>query len=104
MRQVLEMGNTLRVRKGLANLLVIGNNLARGNAAIAIGTLRIKSAVPMLIRLLKDPNLRIRCFSASALGKLGDKKALPALRSLSKKKDHAYQRKMVEGAIKKLTS
>ncbi len=59
---------------------------ARWLLCTVLGDRHAKSAVPILIRHLADPNLTVRCYSAEALGKIGDPKAGPALLALFKKK------------------
>lgn len=48
---------------------------------VALGVMRAKSAVPELIRILKDESLnaRVRCYAATSLGKIGEREALQEL-------------------------
>jgi quinoprotein glucose dehydrogenase len=54
----------------------------RAQAARMIGELRETSGYLKLIPLLRDPEPRVRFFAAIAVGKLGDRKAVPALLGL----------------------
>lgn len=47
-----------------------------------LGDVHAKSAGPILIRHLTDPDLNVRIYSAEALGKIGDPKAGPVLLAL----------------------
>jgi len=59
--------------------------LVRRNAAIALGRMQAKEAVPALIRGLGEDEGNIRAMYASALVNLGDQKAIPALIACSLK-------------------
>lgn len=52
-------------------------------AAIGLGDARIREAVPDLILALKDPVADVRGSAAEALGKIGDRSAIPALRAIA---------------------
>ena len=58
----------------------------RGEAAEALGWCGFGSrrAVSVLIKALGDDSTEVRLFSANALGFIGDKRAIPALKSLLK--------------------
>lgn len=51
----------------------------RGQCAKVAGDLRLKDAVPALVRLLADPEATVRFHAALALGKVGDPSALEGL-------------------------
>ncbi|MGB3082799.1 MAG: HEAT repeat domain-containing protein [Candidatus Omnitrophota bacterium] len=51
----------------------------RGNAAIALGAIGDKRAVPALIKTLGDSDASVGADAAAALGMIGDKRAVPAL-------------------------
>jgi HEAT repeat protein len=57
------------------------NQLARGDVVLLLGTIGDPRAVPVLIKLLLDPeeDCRTRLFAARALGKIRDERAVPAL-------------------------
>lgn len=56
------------------------------------------AAVPDLVNLLTDANLRVRIKAAIALGALGDATALPALAKMAKEDVHSYARGAAETA------
>lgn len=56
----------------------------RVQAALVLGKLGNKRAVPALIRALKDSHPTVRAVSCGALGKLGDQSAVPPLREAQK--------------------
>src|SRR5579859_7499542 len=51
----------------------------RVQAALVLGKLRDKRAVPTLIQALKDPNESVRGVAATSLGQIADKEAANAL-------------------------
>ncbi|HYI08035.1 MAG TPA: HEAT repeat domain-containing protein [Thermoanaerobaculia bacterium] len=51
----------------------------RGNVAAVLETLRARAAVPSLIRLLEDANAAVAVNAASALGAIGDPRAIEPL-------------------------
>lgn len=60
--------------------LLTGTELERANAAIALGELRAKEALPALMdALLKDKSPRVRWEAAKALGLIGDERAVAPL-------------------------
>jgi HEAT repeat protein len=63
----------------LENDLKKGIGLVRVNAAIELGKLRERRAIPALIEALKDPNMALRNNAAFALGEIGDCEAAPHL-------------------------
>jgi HEAT repeat protein len=56
----------------------------RAHAAAVLGRLRAAEAVDTLIGLLKDPSWDVRREAAGALGRIGSRTALPALRALAR--------------------
>ena len=60
----------------------IGRNRIRRNAAVAAGNLRCESAVPELVDLLGSLNPMLRAHAAWALGRIGSRAAILALREL----------------------
>jgi HEAT repeat protein len=67
--------------------------LLRRNIIGALGEIKAKEVLPVLIQLLKDPDAFTRYDAANALGELGDARAIPALteiisdRSMPEQKD-----------------
>lgn len=57
--------------------------ICRMNAATALGDMRARDAIPDLQSALADEDSSVRRESATALGKIGDKKAIPALLALA---------------------
>jgi HEAT repeat protein len=56
-----------------------GNHPARAWAANVLGEVRASGAFPTLVRSLDDSDDEVRAKSATALGRLGDRRAIPAL-------------------------
>lgn len=66
--------------KALIEELENGDSIERGNAALQLGKIGDKSAVPSLIRALKyKEDSVVQWEAAEALGKIGDRRATPAL-------------------------
>ncbi|MEB3212002.1 MAG: HEAT repeat domain-containing protein, partial [Leptolyngbyaceae bacterium] len=77
----------------LINALDDPAEMVRSEAAAVLGNLAHKPAVPKLITLLEHSEWETRKSAALSLMKIGDKDALPALRStLEKESDEAAQR------------
>jgi HEAT repeat protein len=55
----------------------------RGHAAEALAYIQCKESVDALLRNLKDEDLGVKYWCTFALGRLGDGRALPALRNLA---------------------
>jgi HEAT repeat protein len=53
----------------------------REKAVVALGALKMRTAVSALLYALDDPSPEVRSAAASVLGRLGDPRALPALAS-----------------------
>lgn len=71
----------------------------RVQAALLLGKLGDKAAVPALTRALGDENKTVRAISAQALGQLGDGGAREALANLAKKDPDAFVRGQAEKAV-----
>lgn len=71
----------------------------RMQVAIALGKLKAKRAVGALIFTLRDPNETVQGVAAAALGQIGDKRALPSLRSLQQRTSNSFVRKQAARAI-----
>jgi HEAT repeat protein len=56
-----------------------------------LGYIGDKRLTPRLIELLGDSDASVRRFAASALGRIGDLRALPALEQLAETDAHQYQ-------------
>ena len=56
--------------------------LVRGQAALAMGRISNRAALPDLIELMADPDTTVRQDAVFALGLLGDPEAIPALGEL----------------------
>jgi len=56
--------------------------LVRGQAALAMGRIGNRAALPDLVELMADPDTAVRQDAVFALGLLGDPAAIPALREL----------------------
>lgn len=73
-----------RVAEPVAVLAHVDSDLprVRARAATALGRLRFADAVPVLERLLADPDTAVAAAAAFALGQVGDTAAVPALAAL----------------------
>lgn len=71
----------------------------RWGAAMALGRIGAKQAVPELIEALDDQDWRVRRNAAWALGQIGDARALPHLARLSRDPVDAVQ-EMGEEAVR----
>jgi len=94
----------------LLNLLKDKNvkSRARASVILAIGRLHAprygksfsaKSAVPTIISYLKSSDADLRRFAATALGDIGDKRGLPALKKFLKTKPKLSERMAAELAV-----
>lgn len=72
---------------------------ARIAAVVSIGRLRDRRALRPLIQALRDPSHVVRSVAASALGHLGDQRALPALRRARKRDRDRGVRRRAAAAI-----
>ncbi|EMR74732.1 HEAT repeat-containing protein [Thermoplasmatales archaeon SCGC AB-540-F20] len=85
------------------------NGNHRRLAASALGKLshmkpEIYHATPALIELLKDKHPQIRQYSVKALGKIGDKRAIPFLEEIEKNDEKEYNRDSAKNALYGLKS
>jgi len=80
-----------------------GNYRVRVQAARTLGRLRKPEAVPALIAALKDENELVVVTAASALGHIGDKRALDHLKKLGSHADPAVKSQS-EAAIRQIES
>jgi HEAT repeat protein len=59
--------------------LASGDTTARSTATYALGRLPLEQSMDLLAELLNDPELRIRCEAAQALGRIGTTHTIPHL-------------------------
>ncbi|VTS07480.1 HEAT repeat domain-containing protein [Tuwongella immobilis] len=88
------LGDALIVERATPQLLAaladpIEPELLRVAAAQTLGQLRIAAAVDPLMATLAEESVALRLASLSALGQLGDRKAVPALLKLTHREDDA---------------
>lgn len=76
----------------------------RVQAALVLGKLGDRNAVPALTRALKDGNNTVRAVAAQALGRLGAPEAAEAVRSTLKTERDAFVRTQLEKALASLGS
>src|SRR5262245_13297519 len=67
----------------LTEMLSSSSEKTRMSAVLSLARLGDKRALKPLVTALHDPNAHVRAIAATALGKLGHKAALPALKSTS---------------------
>src|SRR5262245_6989741 len=65
----------------LTQMLSSSSEKTRMSAVLSLARLGDKRALKPLVTALHDPNAQVRAIAATALGKLGHKAALPALKS-----------------------
>lgn len=80
-------------------LLEDTNYKVRVQAALVLGRLGDKTAVPSLVKALADTNKTVRAISAQALGQLGSTDAADPLRSLLKREGDPFVRAQTEKAL-----
>ncbi|MCZ6679389.1 MAG: HEAT repeat domain-containing protein [Candidatus Poribacteria bacterium] len=79
-----------------------GNPQIRTQAAIMLGELQVKNAVPELIKVLAvDPVVDVRLNAAKALGKIGDPVGVPALTE-ALKDEHRDVRKWAANGLRRI--
>ena len=74
----------------------------RLQAAIGLGKLKAKRAVAPLTQMLRDRSDAMRGVAAAALGQIGDRTALSALRVALRKERKAFAKKQIRQAIEAL--
>ena len=74
----------------------------RLQVVLVLTRLRPRRAVPALVMALNDPKPTIRGLAATALGKIGDIKALAGITKRLKQEQHAFARGELKGALKLL--
>ena len=85
--------------------------MVREEAAAALGKIvkknpssaKVAMVVPALIRLLRDPEMRVRFSAGRALQETGDKRALLALREASSHSDDEYMGKGAKAVMKTIS-
>jgi hypothetical protein len=74
----------------------------RMQAAITLGRLKEKRAVPALIRALGDEHETVRGVTCAALAEVGDERAIPELKKRAKGDSNAFVRTQAEKAVARL--
>jgi len=80
----------------LENDLKKGIGLVRVNAAIELGKLKDRKAIPALLVALKDPNMALRNNAAFALGEIGAGEAVPHLIDLLRDPEERVRKSVVK--------
>ncbi|MDB4979737.1 MAG: lyase domain protein repeat-containing protein [Myxococcales bacterium] len=75
------------------------NYKVRVQAALVLGRLGDKAALPALVKALDDTNKTVRAISAQALGQLADHQAADPLRELLKREGDPFVRTQTEKAL-----
>jgi hypothetical protein len=75
----------------------------RVQAALVLGKLGDKRAVPALQKALKDSNPSVRGVACSSLGRIGDPAAIPALKDATKDEEY-FVRQAAEKALSQLSA
>ncbi len=100
-RAIGEFGDTDEAR-GLAELfneLPSGSQQLQGEILLALGDIGSEEAVPFLVQILEDPiyGSVLRRYAADGLGRTGDERGLPALRSAAESDDTALKAYAIGG-------
>jgi len=102
------LGNLARLNKDansakqLVELCKDSNARVRGQAVQILGDCRYKEALPTVLALLDDADMRTRMLAAIATGKLGTKANVPALMTVAEKsndQDEYLRHGAVEGMV-----
>jgi hypothetical protein len=80
-------------------LIEDANYKVRVQAALVLGRLGDKAALPALVKALEDANKTVRAISAQALGQLADHQAADPLRELLKREGDPFVRTQTEKAL-----
>ena len=86
----------------VVSMLDHSHPLVRAEAASAAGELEIKSTVPALIRMLRDPDQDVRMAVIWALSQVGGKSARPALEKLLETTQDDEEEELLENALDNL--
>jgi HEAT repeat protein/glycerophosphoryl diester phosphodiesterase len=86
--------------KSLISTLRDPNKFARERAAQALGWIEDESAVTALAWALKDKEPAVVCSAAWALGRIGDPRALPSLKSLMNHKNDEIRENVNEAVVR----
>ncbi len=65
----------------------------------SLGKLKARRAVKQLLRKLEDEDWATRAFAVEALGEIGDKKGMRAVRGLKKKETHPFVLKTIDEVL-----
>jgi len=68
----------------------------------SLGKLKDKRATQPLLKKLEDEDWAVRAFTVEALGKIGDKKGIKAIRNLKKRETHPFVSKKTEEVLGKI--
>jgi len=82
-----EIGRPGEVTSALIDALSDSEPGVRNVAAVALGQLRDRRAVPALVARLDDSQLEVRCMAVLALGEIGGPDAIAAVAELSRASD-----------------
>jgi hypothetical protein len=80
-------------------LIEDANYKVRVQAALVLGRLGDRAALPALVKALEDTNKTVRAISAQALGQLADHQAADPLRDLLKREGDPFVRTQTEKAL-----
>lgn len=90
-------------KESLKKLLNADSTWVKLNASIIMTRQNYDDCLPTLIELTKDPDLKIRTVAALQMGKLGNKIALPALKTLLNDESVRVRVKAAEAILKILS-
>jgi hypothetical protein len=91
-----------RVNRLIQILQADSSYKVRMQAAITLGRLKERRAVPALIRALGDDNETVRGVTCAALAAIGDARAIPELKRRAREDSNAFVRAQAEKAVKTL--
>ena len=100
-RAIGEFGGTPEARSlaELFNELPSGSQQLQGEILLALGDIGSEEAVPFLVQILEDPiyGSVLRRYAADGLGRTGDERGLPALRSAAESDDSSLKAYAIGG-------
>ncbi len=91
-----------RWKAQVLRMLMHENPAVSAEAASAAGELEIKSAVPQLLKLLRDPDIDVRMASIWSLSQIGGAGVRSALESLLESTDDDEEANQIENALENL--
>lgn len=96
-----EIGDTSSMKRLIQILTTSRDKYDLIYSSEAIGKLKAKSAVPVLIKLIHSKTSDVACTSIHALGEIGDRSVIPILQEKMKHPRVRYVKECCEDILKK---